>query len=274
MKPNRETLVELYVKQELTQREIAECLGVSLSSVVRWFSIYKIREGDSSHNYGFVKNHVLLSEAAHEFLDGYLLGDGYLERSGCAARIAHTTSSKALLRWLIDKMEGYGIMCPNGITKAEYMRKGNPFTSYRAKSLNYGELKEVANRFYPNEKKVIPEDLRITPFSMLVEFLSDGEMWNQKRCSAQIQLCTDSSPKEDVQWLVGQLQEKGFSARYYACRNRVRINSCSVADFLDYIGPCPSELVRDLGHRWMPIFRSNQIRHYSPGENPGALTIL
>lgn len=263
--PNREKLHEMYWVDGMTQQEIANKFGVHLTTVSAWFRKHALRSRQGKHTREFFpKNHVDLSETALEFLDGYLLGDGHLERSSCAARIAHTTSSKALLMWLVNKIESYGIMCPTGITSAEYMRKGNPFTSYRAKSLSYGELKEVAGRFYPNGQRAIPRDLRITPFSMLVEYLGDGEMWNQKRSSAQIQLCTDSSPEEDVRWLAEQLQERGFSAKYYASRNRVRINSCSVADFLDYIGPCPDRLIADLGHRWNPIFRSNRVRHYSP----------
>ena len=83
-------------------------------------------------------------------------------------------------------------------------------------------------------------------------YIDDGTLAPFSR-SSQIVLCTDSFPKDDVLFLIDKLHDVGFSVRYYASRNRIRLNSGSVRDFLDYIGE-PIGIVEECyGYKWNPI---------------------
>ena len=122
------------------------------------------------------------------------------------------------------------------------------------KSKFYQELAEWRERFFPKRRKRVPVDVRLDPISLRQWYIGDGTLWTCKGTSSRIQLCTDSFPEEDVRFLVAKLKELGFRASYYGSRNRVIINSRSVKDFFDYIGPLPKPLRPFYEHKWKPRF--------------------
>lgn len=202
-------------------------------------------------------NHVDLSEEAKSFLDGELLGDSGLEaKCPYSARLTRSCKYKEVLEWFSRELERYGVEQSGHIFRNQHVRKGNVIVVWIYKSKFYQELAEWRKRFFPEGKKRVPVDVRLDPISLRQWYIGDGTLWTCKSNSSRIQLCTDSFPEEDVRFLVTKLKELGFRASYYGSRNRVIINSRSVKDFFDYIGPLPKPLRPFYEHKWKPRFLS------------------
>ena len=97
-------------------------------------------------------------------------------------------------------------------------------------------------RWYPNGKKIIPEDFRFSPVSMNIVYLSDGHLDKY-----HIILSTQSFDRESIErLLIEKLREIKIEC-WITKNNEIYIASKSVADFLNYIGPCPVECYR---YKW------------------------
>ena len=249
VRPNREMLQKMY-DDGMEQHEIADRFGVVRTTVVGWFRRYGIKGRDPSERKQKYVAHVDLSEKAIDFLTGSVLGDGYLERFPSSARLAIGSKHREYAVWRKDRLSHFGVKS-GAISKQTQIREGTLNTAYFVRSNRYAELKTIADRFYSEQRgKVVPRDIELPPITVLVWYLDDGMLWHQTRCSDQIQLCTDAFPTDDVQFLVSKFADLGFSARYYASRNRIRINVTSALDFLEYIGPCPEDLIGCFGYKW------------------------
>jgi len=250
-RPSKDELQKM--SETMSRAEIAKKFGVHYNTASNWFGQYglPIRDTHKAHN------HVDLSEEALEFLDGTMLGDSSIERFGSSGRIRLSSKYEKYAAWYGRQLTGFGIAQSGKIYSNETTLliggQENTYVGYRYTSKKYDDLKEYADRFYPDgAKKLVPRNIRITPLSLKMWYIDDGTLAPFGR-SSQIVFCTDSFLKEDVGFLVDKLHDIGFSVKYYACRNRVRMNSSSVQDFLDYIGK-PTGVVEDCyGYKWRPI---------------------
>jgi len=259
MRPNREELFQA-VAEGLRGPELAERFEVSKSTIYRWCSTYgiKLKMGANGEKLSKRKaNHVALSEEAKSFLDGELLGDsGLAAQCPYSARIVRSCKYKEVLEWFAKELARYGIEQSGCIFRNEHVRKGNVIVVWIYKSRYYQELAAWRERFYPERKKRVPQDIRLDPVSLRQWYIGDGTIWNVKGNSSRIQLCTDAFPRQDVLFLADELSKLGFKVSYYKSRNRIIISAKSVKDFLDFIGPCPEQLEPFYGHKWKPRFLS------------------
>ena len=255
-RPSRDELEEM--GKTMSQREIAKKIGVHYNTASNWFGQYGLSRKYASAE----QNHVLLSEEAIEFLDGDMLGDGSVERFGSSGRVCLSSKYREYATWYGERLSEFGIEQSGVIAE----RKSSSVigdrkiisTGYRYKSRKYFELKQYSDRFYPGgAEKGVPRDIRITPLSLKMWYVGDGTLAPFSK-SSQIVLCTDAFSKEDIFFLIDKLQDIGFSARYYACRNRIRINSSSVQDFLDYIGKPTGIIEQCYGYKWKPVLNLNK----------------
>ena len=250
-RPSKDALKKL--SETMLQKDIAVMFDVHPNTVSDWFGRYGLKQRliYTEHN------HVDLSEEALEFLDGTMLGDSSIERFGSSGRVELSSKYKEYAEWYGGQLAEFGLEQSGAVASRKTVAwlKGRKIESvgHRYKSKKYFELKQYADRFYPDGvNKVVPRDIRITPLSVKMWYIDDGTLAPFSR-SSQIVLCTDSFPKDDVLFLVNKLHDIGFSVGYYACRNRIRLNSGSVQDFLDYIG-APTGIVKECyGYKWQPI---------------------
>jgi len=270
--PPKSLLEQYYLQEKMTQQEIADILKVSQRVLRGWFSAYNIPTRSVSERLHIRQaNHIALSDEARQFIDGDLLGDGGLRGSSVySAALYHSQSSRGFSEWLVKKLEGFGFEIPNGIQKIITYRKGKRLFSYRFITRFYVELRPLLKRFYPNGEKIVPPDIDLSPLSVLLWYLGDGGM---SRIYSAITLATCCFSMSDIELLRRKLQKIGFDARYVPSNNLLSIKSASVADFLTYIGDYPIDLNGVYDYKFQPNL-SSRVRQYSPGENPGALTIL
>jgi hypothetical protein len=175
-----------------------------------------------------------MTEPTVEALDGFLLGDG------C---ISTDSRSKTEVARLTCGLEHEGF-CYHMMT---------PFHRYKPKTAQYrdqsmksgfrwnGQTKTHPDfhkqylRWYPDGgKKQPPEDVRITPKSVMMWYLGDGSLV-QTGDAIVVRLSTDGFTPENVEFLAEKLREKGI-----ACHrnndNRIWIKAKGIPAFFDFIG--------------------------------------
>jgi len=169
-----------------------------------------------------------LSKQEHKVLDGLIASDGsivwssdYTCRFTCACK--HSEFLRLIEKYLPSLKFGNLIHNKNG--------------SYFLSSNSYLELNSLRNRWYPNDKKILPIDFQLTPEALLFWHLGDGH----KRKNGGIVLGTYGYTMEDQMRIVKLLSELGFhcgmkksSGHYYT----VVIHSKSLKDFGTYISKC------------------------------------
>ena len=211
----------------------------------RWVSLYKgnpksLRCKSCAKHLTQV-NHCKLSEEATNWINGELLGDGCLKlkspkpESIYSARFDYGSKYEEYIRYVSDTLSSFGIEQSGKIGKRHSYNCENPDCyTYHYTSRSYVELLTIYKKWYPNGKKIVPRDIRLTPLTCRQWYIGDG---NLKGLS--VRLFTNSFPISDVEWLIKQLISLGFKAtrrRYY---NIIGISTCSTKEFLDYMGSCP-----------------------------------
>ena len=99
---------------------------------------------------------------------------------------------------------------------------------WHIKSHSYAELLEERKRWYPNNKKIVPKDIRITSTSCYWWFIGDGYAVDYG-----IMLCAESFTNKDKKYLIDKLKENSFDAHIVNSNKRKRIKGNSAKLFLD-----------------------------------------
>jgi hypothetical protein len=113
-------------------------------------------------------------------------------------------------------------------------------------------------RWYPNDKKVVPHDFKVTPTILLHAYLGDGWLLHDKTCKDTWFpiICTNSFDIENLNNnFINQLHnlgmETGIRWKHYKPVKKepqVYIRKCSFDRFFEYIGP---PLLQCFKHKWL-----------------------
>ena len=117
-----------------------------------------------------------MSERQKQLLTGMLLGDAHLERQRGALtarlKIEHSVKQWAYVHWKFSEWRDWVRTPPR--VRDRVNRLGTVSANIGFATLAHEELEEYRERFYRNRRKVIPDDLLLTPLSMAVWFMDDG----------------------------------------------------------------------------------------------------
>jgi len=193
------------------------------------------------------KNYIDLSTEAMEFLNGELLGDGCLNglkynNKITSARFTYGSKYKKYIYWLRNELDDIGIIQSGKI--GEYIGQCNN-KKFLYSSKSYVELSEVYKKWYPNGKKIVPKDIKLTPTTVRQWFIGDGS-YNLSRFRLEFATCAFT--KDDINILIDRFSN--LDLKCYENNNRVFINAESYLDFFDYIGGCPEEIIDIYGYKW------------------------
>jgi len=185
-------LREQYLDKERSPSEIADELECGQSTVYRWIRKHGIeRRSQLEANVLAHSNHIELTEELTEFIEGLLLGDGCLHpKSSLSARYTHGDSFSEYLDWLKSRLEELGLECK---IKDNHLR-----------SKSYVELRGLYEKWYPDGKKKVPENLELTPAKLFNWWIGDGTYYED----GSVELSVLDLDK-DV--LVSKLEEVGVS---------------------------------------------------------------
>jgi hypothetical protein len=122
------------------------------------------------------KASLVMTDRRKQILIGMLLGDAHLERQAGAVtarlKIEHSVAQKAYVDWKYLEWRDWVRTPPK--TRVRHNRLGTSSTNVGFTTLSHVDLEEFRLAFYRDPRKVIPEDLELTPLSMAVWFMDDG----------------------------------------------------------------------------------------------------
>lgn len=188
-----------------------------------------------------------LDEQMIEWFDGFLLGDGSLRFSNASfkkeAKIDYARISMAStqIEWAKYAVAGFLPYFENGkiITK-KYVYENNPKNPnplYVVKSLGHPDIAKQVTRWYPlpETKKIVPNDVRITPTSVMLWYLGDGSLVNHK--NVKFAACGFSN-EQISDLLIPKLEAFGIHCYLGHWRQYpyVWVRRNSVGKFFDFIG--------------------------------------
>jgi len=179
-----------------------------------------------------------MTESIIESIDGFLLGDGGLQTTykgkAKVSRLTCGVQYEEFCKYLINHFSTYK----------------DTSTKYDRESMSSGYIWEGKTRFHPDlyiqlqrwyikdkkgsSKKQPPNDVRITPKSVMLWYLGDGSCV-QTNNTIVIRLSTDGFDKERVEFLADKMKEKGIDC-YRNGDNRIQIKTSAVPAFFKFIG--------------------------------------
>lgn len=238
---NKDWLYKKYWEKDLSVNQIADICELSDEGIRKWMIKYNIpRRGRSEANHLRRGNSCKLSQEAINWINGELLGDGCLvSEYKYSARFVYGSKYLEYAQYVKDTLESFNINITGKIYKKQNKNQGN--ISYAYTSRAYKELAFIYNKWYPEGKKIVPKDLKLTPLTCRHWFIGDGSLSHSKHCRPYITLATNCFTILDVKWLVEYLIKLGFKALKRPARNDISISVYSTKDFLSYIGNCPVE---------------------------------
>lgn len=232
---DEETIRSMYYDQGLSQEKIARRLGVSRGGVDYYFRKFGLK-GRKPWEYPPKKpRHIDLNAALLDILNGELLGDGCLrQRSKQAAFFAYGTSCYEYVEWLVGRLQGFGVEF--GPFSRQVNRRGH--VTWFVESKSYAEFAVLRQRWYPNGKKIVPDDL---PFSCVVAlhwYLGDGSL-SHREGRPNVILATNAFSGNDREKLLRHLRVIGVTATTDGQGRIIVTNKASIHNWFSHLPPCP-----------------------------------
>ena len=229
-------LINKYWKNKLDQNQIASLGNCHSITILRWMQKLNIPVRTKSEAaYKVAGNYLDLSLEAMDFINGELLGDGcVVSYSKSSAQFNYSSKYEEYLNWLSIQLNKYGIKQSGKIHKC-YTKWG---LAYQYQSCSYKPLQILRKKWYPNGKKIIPKDIKLTGLSCRQWYIGDGSLEHNKRGKDGIRLATNGFRKRDVLFFINLMGKKGIKAKRLKS-NVIRISTISTKDFLQFIGDCP-----------------------------------
>jgi len=249
---DREWIYRQYVELEKPIAQIAEETGYAGKTIWNWLVHFAIPRRPIPHP----GNHVELGEELLTYLDGTLLGDGGLYSPPSSRSACYQIGQKYLsyINYVKDHLSSLGLHSSGQVlTMTNHYPSGKQANAYLYRTKVYRELRKQQERWYPNGKKRVPKDVRLTPLSIRTWFLEDGCLHRRKDCKTKtIILCTNAYTDEGRRTLVDGLKMRLDTSRIHISSQGTIRFSCAevVKKFFDYILPLPKELEEDYGYKY------------------------
>lgn len=200
---DRDEMVSLY-ETGLTSREVAAIVGCSKTCVA-----FAIKESGKSRCKA-PRELVLLKKAKSckvftqdflDFLDGLLISDGCITRPSKmvpTCKYQQTSTSRPWLEMIQGYFEKFGI-------KSRISRDKRPKKSHHhvLATHSYGEFFAVRQRWYPRNKKQIPDDVNVMSKAFWQNWvMGDGTL------RSGLRLCMDSFSKTSLVRIAKDIHER------------------------------------------------------------------
>jgi hypothetical protein len=142
----------------------------------------------------------------------------------------------------------------------------------------YRELKILRDKWYPNNKKIIPTNLKLTPIILRQWYIGDGSLARYNRSNKiipQVRLFTYAYTNTEVDYLIKEFKKINIQANKLIAKPRINggsgpfiyIKSKSVLRFFQYIKDCPKDIKEIYGYKWPTPDEYNLIKYKNKIEN-------
>lgn len=160
---------------------------------------------------GKTKNHFAFNKICIDYIDGLLLSDACVKnprtKSRWATRLTQTFSQRfeEWAKQIKNDLMGFGIN--SKLTPYSYIdkRTGKTYYGISLQTKMYPEFMVFYKRWYPDGKKEIPNDIRLTSSFLTNWFLGDGS-----RPHGNLQLSTENFDEKSINFLRGKLETIGL----------------------------------------------------------------
>lgn len=246
---DRDWLYKHYIILQESMTFIAQETGCIHTTIWSWLHGFDIPARTCGEGIFLAKRNFLdLSNRLSNLLEGKLLGDGCIQMHGSrSAKYSHSSKYESYLVWLSKEFSNLGIEQVGKINK--YWDEEYETFGYMYQSRSYPELVPLRQSWYPNGKKIVPEDLSLNPLMARQWFIGDGCLETTKK-RPDIRFYTYAFDKASINHLLAELRGKGFKVSYWPSCNSIGMSVHSVRDFLDWIGPCPTEIESIYEYKW------------------------
>ena len=276
-KENIQKLIKYYAEEKLSTTQISskseEIFGfkISPSSIYNTLIKNKIDVRSKSESVGAGKSFLNYScsyetEEIIEWVDGFNLGDGYMSVN--KKKKDMWTGSRYMMgsvekEWCEYAMSGLSVYLPSEPKQYGKIREKAPRLTWTSRTSTHPEIFKQAKRWYPEGTKKVPEDVRITPTSILLWYLGDG--CNVRLgISNRIRFATCSFDPDDIDnILVPKLMKYGLEVwRDKSKKNDIVMSSRSVNRFFEIIGkksPISCYNYKFEFHQWLVLKRLSDV---------------
>jgi len=209
---------------------------------------------------------IYVNENIIEWIDGFNLGDGYInwDKRGGLTKGARFVIGSITKSWSQYAMSGLNIYSPSELKQYGRVRKRTPNLSWVSQTCTHPDIQYQADRWYPNGKKKVPKDVRITPTSIMLWYLGDGSIVVDNKTNAVwAQFATCSFDREDIHNILRfKLENLGIRTRYNKGKNDIIIPSNAISKFFNLIGrksPVPEYQYKFEYPKWLDFIRLSEI---------------
>jgi hypothetical protein len=195
-----------------------------------------------------------------EILDGILLGDGHLTKLKTSPIFGILTSSKLTYgckfrETLEDVQNGFVDLTFNNINTS--FKKDTKTYMYNLHSNKSKILYNERLRWYPEGKKIVPTDVRITPLSCYWWFIGDGSVGQNV-----VHLATHCFLYEEVQFLCNKLIQLNFKAGYYLYKEKYgALHISNGDDFISWLAE-HNKISPQYLYKWNNLYNYCRTRKY------------
>ncbi len=238
-----------YIKKKMSYPQIEKMLkekghNIHTSTLYSYSKMYGIRRNSSEARRikdpnSLDYNKTYITDDIIEFVDGFLLGDGgigYNRRNpnNHVARFRCGVQYEDFCKYLMNPFKKLG-----AIVEKSHSNKLNQGFIFGGSTRFHPDIYKQYIRWYPEtdaryRTKQPPDDVRITPKSVMAWFLGDGSTVVKEKTIA-VKLATDGFTPENNIMLSNKLREKGILChRTYS--NRIFIEARGISAFFNFIG--------------------------------------
>lgn len=188
-----------------------------------------------------------ITQEMHEIIEGMLLSDSYMQVQKTARHpwfgLCQSLDHKDYCEFAADLFK----LPRERINQYEWISKqtGKLQRSCTFKTTTSPVFDKYFARWYPDGTKIIPKDFKLSPLTLLHEFLGDGSCSEYKSYNNyywRVNLYSNGLPKDDVLRLKNMLETIGIDGIYNKGKNAIDINKeDSIDRFFEYIGENPVE---------------------------------
>lgn len=201
---------------------------------------------------------VNLSDEFLEHFTGFMLGDGFL---------SNRNKSKHSTQFIMRNVNPSYIYSVSKLLAKEKIDhtvkirdvKGNFPGSRESSSVYtkfYKTFTDFENKWYETRSdgthfKVVPNDLKLTPISLLQWYIGDGYLVNLRNEPNRVQFCTERYSDDEIVFLKECfIRDFGLDIQIDWNRRRLRIPKKLLGDFFEILPSCPSDFAHELGYKW------------------------
>ena len=157
-----------------------------------------------------------LNPKQREVVVGMMLGDGCVRRitkGNSRFQIIHSTAQREWFNLECRALMGMGYKVYERVAR----KQSSP--SCLAETLSGFEWTKFRNEWYPKGKKVVPDNIELTPLTLATWYMDDGSLTDSNGAI----FCTEGFDREAIWRLFWKLVDLGFKPRIYPAKGSLRI---------------------------------------------------